>query len=382
MEARSVRVRERGSGACFARMRRRGCCRIKYIPVCECATTAVPRRDASAARAQGLSAARSGGGCCSSVVCSRRRRDRRPIQCGRHHHFRRRPPPRLSRAADDQPADAIADDTPRRPSPVNKLAAKPTGKPLRVRMRACAAEVPLLGRRGRVGGLRNGRGRAVESVHCAPRARRRRARSDRRPPRRPVRPIASSVASGGGKGTQPHGRVRSHGAASRGKHGRGQRAVGTGHGCRTRGRPLRRGGAVLAAYRVRGSAGLSVFLLHVARSSTQQVNIEVHGPELVSFDDTIAAIADAVGCGNSCHVWDTVPCGDSVPGRPHCGCAGTRSHSTRCRRRRGATRSSGMGCRKSSQARRGCSAAMDTTMQRRNGVIGGRRCPVGVPMHA
>jgi hypothetical protein len=39
------------------------------------------------------------------------------------------------------------------------------------------------------------------------------------------------------------------------------------------------------------------------------VNIEVHGPELVSFDDTIAAIADAVGCGNSCHVWDTVPCG-------------------------------------------------------------------------
>ena len=73
---------------------------------------------------------------------------------------------------------------------------------------------------------------------------------------------------------------------------------------------MRRGGAVLAAYRVRGSAGLSVFLLHVARSSTQQVNIEVHGPERVSFDDTIAAaIADAVGCGNSCHVWDTVPCG-------------------------------------------------------------------------
>ena len=96
LKARSVRMRQRGSGACFTRMRGRGCCRIKYIPVCECATTAVPRRDASAARAQGLPAARSGGGCCSSVVCSRRRRDRRPMQCGRHHHFRRRPPPRLS----------------------------------------------------------------------------------------------------------------------------------------------------------------------------------------------------------------------------------------------------------------------------------------------
>ncbi len=60
------------------------------------------------------------------------------------------------------------------------------------------------------------------------------------------------------------------------------------------------GGAGLTAHRVRGSAGLQAFPLHVARSSTQQVNIEVHGPELVRFDDTIAAIADAVGCGNSC----------------------------------------------------------------------------------
>ena len=63
------------------------------------------------------------------------------------------------------------------------------------------------------------------------------------------------------------------------------------------------------------------------------VNIEVHGPELVSFDDTIAAIADAVGCGilrraGYRAVRDTVPCGipcragyrtvgDTMPGRPH-----------------------------------------------------------------
>ncbi len=87
------------------------------------------------------------------------------------------------------------------------------------------------------------------------------------------------------------------------------------------------------------------------------MNIEVHGPELVSFDDTIAAIADAVGCGIPCRagcravrdavlfvgyravrdavpfvgyraVRDTVPCGiphragyhaarDTTPGRPH-----------------------------------------------------------------
>jgi hypothetical protein len=52
--------------------------------------------------------------------------------------------PRAWRAADDQPADAVADDTQRRPSPVNKLPAKPTGKPLRVCMRTCAAEVPCL----------------------------------------------------------------------------------------------------------------------------------------------------------------------------------------------------------------------------------------------
>lgn len=47
--------------------------------------------------------------------------------------------PRACRAADDQSADAVADDTPRRPSPVNELAAKPTGKPLRVR---CARAPP------------------------------------------------------------------------------------------------------------------------------------------------------------------------------------------------------------------------------------------------
>ncbi len=64
---------------------------------------------------------------------------------------------------------------------------------------------------------------------------------------------------------------------------------------------------------VRGSAGLSVFPLHVARSSTQQANIDVHGAERVRFDDTIAAaIADAVGCGIPCRVRDTVPCG--IPG--------------------------------------------------------------------
>ncbi len=132
MEARCVRGRERGSGACFTRMRGRGCCRIKYIRVCECATTPVPRRDASAARAQGLSAAAA-----VARQWSARAADGTADQCnaggtiisadGR---------PRACRAAADQSADAIADDTRRRPSPVNKLAAKPTGKPLRVRMRA------------------------------------------------------------------------------------------------------------------------------------------------------------------------------------------------------------------------------------------------------
>ncbi len=105
------------------------------------------------------------------------------------------------------------------------------------------------------------------------------------------------------------------------------------------GAPLRRGGAVLIAYGVRGSAGLQVFPLHVGRSSTQQVNIEVHGRELVRFDDTIAAaIADAVGCGIPCRegyravrdtmqcagyrAWSAPPAAPQVPDRVQRGAAG------------------------------------------------------------
>jgi hypothetical protein len=171
MEARCVRVRQRGSGACFTRMRGRGCCHIKCIPVCECATTAVPRRDASAARVQGLSAARSGG--CCSLVCSRRGRDRRPM-------WSRRQSRRQSRRH------------PRRPSLVNKFASKRTGAFAVL----CGKLLARVRRRGasswqvRPSLCPSKRSRASCGIGRAPRARRRRARSDRRRPRRPVRPIS------------------------------------------------------------------------------------------------------------------------------------------------------------------------------------------------